>query len=345
MNPDWKEFLQNQGARFDDANVATFNGELQLPECALFDLSYLGLIQLEGEDAVDFMQGQFTNDSREISVEASQMSGFCSPKGRMLALFRIIEHNGTYLLQLPIAVLEGVKKRLQMFVLRSKVTITDAGNDLVSLGLAGSCAEELLQDLFPSVPTETDQAVNANGITCVRMGGAVPRFQLIVAADQAADLWKKLSIKAQATNSTSWKLLSVRAGEPIVHSETIEAFVPQMTNMQLVNGLSFKKGCYTGQEVVARMQYLGKLKRRMFHARIDSNDMPSPGDDLFSGESSSGQGAGRIVEAAPSPDGGHEVLAVIEISSQESNDVHLGSIEGPQLQFLELPYAFESKDD
>ena len=119
----------------------------------------------------------------------------------------------------------------------------------------------------------------------------------------------------------------------------MEAFVPQMANLQAVQGVSFTKGCYTGQEIVARMQYLGKLKRRMYRVRVDSPQAPRPGDELFSPHSASGQGTGKVVSAAPAPEGGYEALVVIEIAAADSGEVHLGAPDGPVLTFLDLPYA------
>jgi len=127
----------------------------------------------------------------------------------------------------------------------------------------------------------------------------------------------------------------------MIYTETIEAFIPQMANLQLIDGVSFTKGCYTGQEVVARMKYLGKLKRRMYLAHVDTEQRPLPGDELFSGGSESGQGPGRIVDARPSPEGGFDLLAVMEITRFDENDLHLLDANGPKLRFQDLPYSFE----
>jgi folate-binding protein YgfZ len=124
-----------------------------------------------------------------------------------------------------------------------------------------------------------------------------------------------------------------------VYDATAEAFVPQMANMQLVDGVSFTKGCYTGQEVVARMQYLGKLKRRMYRARVVTDQAPQPGQELFSPGSASGQGAGRVVDARPTPAGGFELLVVAEIASAEGASLRLGDEQGPALQLLDMPYG------
>ena len=159
-----------------------------------------------------------------------------------------------------------------------------------------------------------------------------------------AETWRELLGAAQQTGPEFWSLMEIRAGMPTVFEDTLEAFVPQMANLQLIGGVSFTKGCYTGQEVVARMQYLGKLKRRMYHAHVDTAQAPARGAELFSPSSESAQGAGRVVDVAASPQGGYELLAVIQISSAEAGDLHLESAEGPRLHLLDLPYAFEAAE-
>jgi folate-binding protein YgfZ len=154
-------------------------------------------------------------------------------------------------------------------------------------------------------------------------------------------LWEEARQTATPTSRQAWALLDIRAGIPTVYPETVEAFVPQMANLQLVEGVSFTKGCYTGQEVVARMQYLGKLKRRMYRVRVDTGQPVEPGMELFSASSDSGQGAGRVVDAAASPDGGYEALVVTPISCAEADDLQLGDSGGPALHLLDMPYPFE----
>lgn len=312
------------------------------PDCALFDLSHLSLIRVEGEDSRTFMQGQFTNDARDISPEHSQLSAHCSPKGRMLALFRIVERDGAFLLQLPGPLVPALLKRLGLFVLRSKVRIGNASDEVARIGLAGMEAEKLVEECLGDVPAQVDEVIQRDGISCVRLGGELPRFELLLSFERAPALWERLAETAQPSSTELWKLLAIRAGEPVVYPETADHFVPQMANLQRVNGLSFTKGCYTGQEVVARMHYLGKLKRRMYRAHIEAA-CPQPGEELFSSSSASGQGAGRIVEAAPIP-GGCEVLAVCEVDSHESGEVRLTNAEGPRLEFLELPYSLDDAE-
>lgn len=308
--------------------------ERHLPPCALFHLADLGLLCADGADTQNFLQGQLTNDSRELNDGSSQLSALCTPKGRMLALFRILYQNDRYFMQLPATLLPAMHKRLQMYVMRSQVKISDESANWLQLGLAGACAPELIHSLLGQVPQERDQVVSKEGLLCLRTGGDVPRFLLLVAADQAADLLATLNTRAEPAHLNLWKYLAIEADEPNVYQETQEAFIPQMLNLEALNGLSFTKGCYTGQEVVARMQYLGKLKRQLFRARLASDHRPAPGDPLFSKDSTSGQGAGQVVEVAASPEGGHEVLAVAETALVEKSQLHLKDENGAILEFM-----------
>ncbi len=339
MNQQWRTFLESQSAIITESDEVSFEKGNQLTECALFDLSYLKLTNVSGEDAVTFLQGQFTNDVREVSPQHHQMSGYCTPKGRMLANFRIFSHNDAYVLQTPADTSPELLKRLSMFVLRSQVSIEDISDRLVAIGLAGSCSEKLLMQNFRSVPTTPGDAIEENGVSLLCLPGPAPRYEIIGQPSDIKSLWKGLSDKTVLTDSEIWKLLDIQAGVPTVYSETVESFVPQMLNMQLIDGVSFDKGCYVGQEVVARMKYLGMLKRRMYLAKVNTDRPPQPGDELFSDtESESGQGAGRVVMSAKSPQGGYELLAVIETTSYQGKKLHLEHASGPILEFLPMPY-------
>jgi len=343
MNSEWQTFLKSRGATIDTDGRSRFTVDPTSAECALFDLSHLGVIAVEGADTEQFLQGQLTNDIRELSEEHSQLSSHCSPKGRMLANFRLLKRGATVLLQMPAENIEAMLKRLNMFKLMSKVTVDDLSDRYASVGLAGDCAEDLLAPLFPKVPELHNGATVRHDTVLVRLPGESSRFLMVGPTADIIDLWDKLSETAVPADADRWALIDIRAGLPTVYGTTVEAFVPQMTNMQLVDGVSFTKGCYTGQEVIARMQYLGKLKRRMYRAELDTDQCPRPGEELTSDASSSGQGAGRVVDARPSDDGRCELLVVVENAAVERNDVRLGE-NGPALRFLDLPYAFEEPE-
>jgi hypothetical protein len=215
------------------------------------------------------------------------------------------------------------------------VELADASDELARLGIAGDCAAEILGDRLPGEPLG---AVQRDGITVVRLPGDRPRVEVIGAAAALKPLWERAEALAAVAGADFWALLDIRAGLPTVYDETAEAFVPQMANLQLVEGVSFTKGCYTGQEVVARMQYLGKLKRRMYLARIAAAEVPPPGTDLYAPGSESGQGTGKVVDARRAPGGDIEALVVVETGSAEGGEVRLGGPDGPALSFSPLPY-------
>jgi len=311
------------------------------PGCSVTDLSHFSLIRASGPDVRPFLQGQLTNDINLVTPQVAQLSSYCSPKGRMLGSFWIFQRGEELYLQLPADRLEAILKRLRMFVLRSQVTLEEAGDELARFGLAGDCAA----DLLPFVPADEKGCLTRDGLTVIRLPGDRPRFEVLGPPSALTGLWKEAAGRAEQTGPDFWGLMDIRAGIPNVHEDTVEAFVPQMANLQIIGGVSFTKGCYTGQEVVARMQYLGKLKRRMYRAHIDSPERPLPGTEAYSASSESGQGAGRIVDAVPAPEGGFEALVVLQISVAEAGDIRLHDSDGPVLELLDLPYAFPTIED
>ncbi len=343
MNDTWKTFIQGQGAVLDGGRVRDFGDPAEERRAAmqgnvLADLSDLSLIRARGADTQNFLNGQLSNDLRRLDVTHSQLAAWCSPKGRMLVIFRLLRRGDDTLLQLPTSLLEPTLKRLRMFVLRAKVTLESAEDELVSFGISGPGAEKLLHDATGFVPGEINGSETRDEITIARLPGPHPRFEIIAPVEVAKKTWNGLKDKTRPVGPPVWAWLDIMAGIPGVHPETSEAFVPQMANLELVGGVNFKKGCYPGQEIVARMQYLGKLKQRMYRAHVESGDLPRPGDDIFAPDFP-GQSAGTVVTAQPAPDNGFDLLAVIQISSAETGELHFGSETGPRLSLQNLPYA------
>ncbi|CAN0465846.1 unnamed protein product, partial [Phaeothamnion confervicola] len=219
-------------------------------------------------------------------------------------------------------------KRLTMYVMRSKVKIADTGEALTAFGTWGVGASSRLEAAGYSVPAgPMDVAESAQG-TVVRLDAA--RFIVIAPATAAAALAAQFAQVAPEW----WTLEEVRAGLPQVSQPTQDEFVPQMANLELVGGIDFKKGCYPGQEIVARTQYLGKLKRRMYRMQADAGT-PVPGQDVFGGEP---QAIGKVVSVAPRPEGGFELLAVMQSSSvEEGGPLRLGAPDGPVMRVVPLP--------
>lgn len=344
MKPQWQEFLVHAGAEFDGGRVASFGNperELQVATTGrvLCDLSHQGLIGVYGDEAADFLQGQLSNDIREVDENHSQLSAYCDPKGRMLTNFRVFKRGETYFLRLPRELLETVLKRLHMYVLRAKVTLEDASDALVRIGYAGPEAEREIATATGAAPEAANDCLQAGGLTVIRVSGPHPRFEIHGELEALKKIWSVLNAQAAPVGASPWALLEILAGIPTILPQTSGLFVPQMVNMQLIGGVSFKKGCYPGQEIVARMHYLGNLKRRMYRGHLETDTPPEPGEELFSG--GKGQASGRIVDAQPHPDGGVEALAVLRIADAEQNELHLGGPDGPRYKLKNLPYKFD----
>ena len=346
MNDAWKSFIQSQGAILEGDRVQHFGKPAEEHQAAaqgnvLADLSDLSLIRARGDDTQNFLNGQLSNDVRQLDATHSQLASWCSPKGRMLTIFRLFRRGDDTLLQLPASLLETTLKRLRMFVLRDKVTLENADAELASFGISGPDAEKLLRDASGFAPGEINGSETRDEITIAKLPGPHPRFEIIAPTDAATKLWNDLKAKATPVGPPVWAWLDIMAGIPSVHPETSEAFVPQMANLEIVGGVNFKKGCYPGQEIVARMQYLGKLKQRMYRAHVAGDVMPRPGDSIYAPDFP-GQSAGTVVDAQAAPDNGYDLLAVIQISSAAAGELHLGSETGPRLSLHPLPYAISS---
>ena len=348
MKPDWKNFLGAAGAAFNSngATVLNFGNPAHERSVAttgsvLCDLSHLGLIAAHGADTQTFLQSQFTNDARDVTATRSQLSGYCSAKGRLLALFRIFQRGEHVYLQFPHELLEATLKRLRMFVMRAKVTLDDTTDNLVRIGFAGPQAEQQLNSALGQLPQAVNEVVSANELTVLRLPGVNPRFELVGELPSIQAAWEQLAAHATPVGAPVWELLNILAGVPEVFSSSTEEFVPQMVNLTSLGGVNFKKGCYPGQEIVARMQYLGTLKRRMYLTHIAVDEPPAPRAALYEAGTDGTQSIGAIVNAQPAPNGGCNALAVVVIAAAERDAVRLGSADGPALKFQSLPYSLE----
>lgn len=292
------------------------------------------LIHVTGAEAAGFLQSQLTNDVR--SLAGAVPAAYCTAQGRVLGLFLVIPWVDGFVLQTDQTVAEALLRRLRMFVLRAKVTLTPAPLP-VPLGIAGAHVPQILADSGLPVPDTAGALGTTEGLTVMRLPGSRPRFELLGAAldhPRLAPLRERLT----PAGTRAWAWLDIQEGIPSITAATAELFVPQMLNLDVLQGISFKKGCYPGQEIVARTHYLGRLKQRMYRARVRSEQAVAPGAALFA-PNFPGQSVGTVVDAELSPDGQYELLAVIQIASVEAGVVSLAGAEGPPLQWETLPYA------
>jgi len=338
MTISWLDFLAETGATIADNRVQHFGQpQAELATAAdgevMADLSHLGLLELNGDDTQTFLQGQITNDVKLLNGSNSEYAGYCTAKGRLLATMLLWKQEQTHYIQLDGVIAPAVMKRLSMYVLRSKVKISDASQRLVRFGLSGNKAETALSATFPAIPSQPHQLVAHGDTILLRLPGVSPRFEVVVPAEAASNLWKQLSQTFKPVGANVWDWLEIQAGVPQVTAATQEEFVPQMLNLDLLGGISLTKGCYTGQEIVARTHYLGKVKRRTHFAHVPA--AVEAGQKVFGIDTA--EPVGLVVNAAPAPQGGFDLLAEIRLESVDAGPLRLE--DGTALELLELPYG------
>lgn len=339
MIESWKDFLLTQGAVIENGSVRHFGDRATERAAAangtiVADLSQLGVIAFRGEETAAFLQGQLTNDIHALRADAAQWSGFCNPKGRLLANFLVWRHSDDTCLQLSGDITAAVLKRLSMYVLRSKTRGRDASDETVRLVVAGPAAAAAVEAAMGALPDAPMRTAACEAGRVVRVGA--DKFVLSIAPERAVAVWRVLGASATPVGAPVWDWLRLNAGIPMIVAATQEEFIPQMVNLEAIGGVSFQKGCYTGQEIVARSQYLGKMKRRMFLAHVDAE--AAPGDALYSADHED-QASGMVVNAAPAPEGGWDALAVARVESATTQTLHLKVPGGAPLAIKPLPYA------
>ncbi|WP_174875618.1 YgfZ/GcvT domain-containing protein [Vogesella oryzae] len=315
------------------------NGELSMPDyagqlAAVTDgiayswLSKFSILRVSGDDATTFLQGQFSCDVAAVAENGVSWGSYSTAKGRMQASFLLFGSAGVFHLLLRNDIAETFRKRLSMFVLRSKVKIECVDSSMLAFGVMQATA---CHGVLPQRELQCDENLVA---------AISPNVSIVLTEDPASEL-AKWQTKHRAVGSQAWDWVFIQAGLPWVSKATYEEFVPQMANLDLLGGVSFKKGCYPGQEIVARTQYLGKVKRRLYRARISGGHV-NEGDALLAA-STGEQAIGRIVLTVPLLDGENECLLVMQAMAWDDNP-KLASGVLAKIEQLPLPYSFPDAD-
>ena len=306
-------------------------------------LDHLCCYEVSGADAQSFLQGQLTNDIEAASPARGQLSSYCTPKGRMLAIMQICPVGHKYLLVLRKDIAEAVTKRLQMYVLRAKVTIEQCAGGNSIVGVAGPDAGSVLNALKLAIPHNDYDITSSENSICMKIPGIMPRYQII--SNEAPHFATAQLEKSHADSATYkyWQWLDIMSGIPSVNATTQESFVPQMANMELIDGVSFSKGCYPGQEIVARLHYLGNASRRMYRIEAVSETGINPGDEIYQVESDSEQAIGNVVSAVRVESGKIAALAVLRIEAALHNQLAIGSPDGSHAVIMPLPYEIPTE--
>jgi folate-binding protein YgfZ len=286
-------------------------------------LSHWGVIRARGADAASFLHGQLTSDVAQLGADRARLAGYCSAKGRLLASFVVWAPAADELLLACSAdLLVPTLKRLSMFVLRAQCKLSDASAEFLLHGLAGASAQAWLGSGALPAPWQRSEHAGASLVRLPDADGH-ERYLWAAAAGTPAPALPALSLDA-------WREGEIASAVPRVEAATVDQFVPQMLNFELVGGVDFKKGCYPGQEIVARSQYRGTIKRRSF--LFESAVPASAGQEIFH-SADPGQPAGLVVNAA-----GPRVLAEVKLATLDSGSLHLGAVDGPVLVRQPMPY-------
>ena len=342
----WIDYLLSQGGRHSATEPGALRdfGAVCAPDVLAGGFAAAvtgqGIIAVSGADAASFLHNQLTNDVEHLGLNEVRLAGYCSPKGRLQATFLMWRNSDTVLLQLPRAIQAPLQKRLSMFVLRAKATLVDASAPIIGFG--GAAAGGVLEAMFGTLPAAPYASIDHALGTLLRLPDAfgAPRYQWVTTEQHALEAWPALSGKLVVAGDDAWRLSHIHAGVPDITLNTQDQFVPQMVNYELLGGVNFKKGCYPGQEIVARSQYLGKLKRRTTLASIDSADAQA-GDEVFD-VADPHQPCGMVVNAAPNGNGGVDALVEMKLAALGQGDVRLGSAHGATVRVLPMPYPLDA---
>ena len=315
MNQNWKNFLLSQNATFESDTHITFPAKADDTDKTIYPVAHLAVLTVSGKDAALLLQGQLTCNVNDITEIKSSPGALCNPKGRAITTFLLVKTGDAFLMVLPEALLETVKKRLQMYVLRSDVTLTDSSDQHCLIGLCHPATQA--GPLFGTTQQE---------IISVNLSAAQNRYLVIAEADKAIALWSE-RVSNQGflpENSDHWRYLDILSGIPWLTTETSEEFIPQMLNLDLLGGISFNKGCYTGQEIVARMHYLGKTKRALFLAECDTPFEPAPNSIIIDDSTGTEQAIGKVLQAVHGYEGTLcKMLIVLQVSDSDTYNLKL----------------------
>ena len=338
----WTEHLAHLGANLGDASLRFSDAATEARHATettiAVPLLHMGTIRSVGPDSAVFLHNLVSNEVKKLAPDAAEWNSFNSPKGRMIASFLMWPEAEGHALMLSADILPAFLKKFSMYVLRSKVKLSDASAELALIGVSGPDAASAVRAAGAELPSANmKQTLAASGLRCIRLGET--RYLLVAPVDAAPATYDALlGAGAARAGTAAWQLTMIRAGLPLITAATQEEFVAQMLNYELIGGVNFHKGCYPGQEIVARTQYLGKLKKRTYRVALPAGAEAAPGMDLYAPDFGE-QSAGKLVNVAPTAEGGSEALAVIQSSSAEAGELHLGAPDGPRLSVLDLPYA------
>lgn len=352
---EWQDFLKEKGAQFtEDGKISTF-GQPEIERYLIkhgpvvTDLSHQALLKISGSDAFDFLQGQLTSDLSKVNAHQAQLSSYCDPKGNVLAIFLVFKHEDHFFLSFDGSLKEPIQKRLSMFVLRSDVQIADASGELIHLGYGGEFGDlDIQRRLSTKVKniyeTGLIEAEGMEGVCVIKVPGPYHKYDLFGPSDKMQRVWEKLRDNCDATNSFDWNLLNIAAGIPEMTAANSGTLLAQFFNLDKLDAINFQKGCFPGQEIIARIHYRGKVAKRMLRIRLQETQELAPGDTLKLKDSQGKNHSFTVVNANPDVLSGTLCLAIGSLKPLESVEGNLATENGQEVLFEPLPYPITDED-
>ena len=338
MSDSWHSFLRGQGAAFAGASVLRFgdgaSAYLDPNDTVFSPVTWMGIARVSGSDAAEFLQAQLTGDIKDIGFGISRISGYCNPKGRLLAIFRVLRDGDDFLLLSDSGILPSILQRLQMYVFRMKVDLA-VETARVAIGLAGPGANHIVAELAGGPAEMANEVFCKGGMCSIPLGDREKGHLVIAPPEQLVKSWAMIRSGTQLAGSDQWALFEMRSGLARITVATQENFIPQSVNLDLIGGVSFSKGCYPGQEIVARVRYLGRVKHRMARALVNHGELPAPGDPVFL-DTKITQRAGTVINAVSLPSGAGELLATVPLASSTGAEFPVDQA-GRSIRLVELP--------
>lgn len=343
MNIEQQSFLSAIGASLGKDGHSHFDSgdtTASLLDNFITVIPYYGLLAISGPETAKFLQGQTTCDLEKVSNSQSVAGAYCTPKGRMLSSFHIARQDEEhYLLRMQRDIVNTTRDTLAKYIVFSKAEQESACEHYRLFGLYGEQARAAIEKTFGQVPDGKWATVNIDQQLVIQLDDEGLLFECWVPNQLSEPCWQSLSQCLTPAGSQQWALLSIQRGEAEVCATTADQFIPQMLNFQVTGAVSFTKGCYTGQEVVARMEYRGKLKRRMYRARLAGTSI-QPGDAVYTDGNE--QSSGNVVNVVSMDNNSTEILAVLTNKDVTENPVFRLKDNRAALELLPLPYTVES---
>jgi folate-binding protein YgfZ len=354
-NQKWEQFLSSQGAQRNELDLITTFGQPELERYLIkngpvvTDLSHMALIKVSGADAKEFLQGQLSSDINEVTENKAQMSAYCDPQGNALAIFNVFKYIDNYYLAFENTLLEVVTKRLNMFILRSDVTLTIMNQDLVQIGFAGEFGDLDIQRRLNTKVKEIWETGNVQqesleDVLVIKVPGPYHKYYIVGPCDQMIEVWKQIRINSDVTNYYDWQLLDIAAGVPSLNQYSSGQYTAQFLNLDKFNAINFKKGCFPGQEIIARLHYRGKVAKRMVRLRLESEKLLEIATSFYATDEAGTKIKFDMIAQQADIFGGSLALAITTLKPLEKLMGELSDESGQKITIEPLPYRITEEE-